>query len=45
MPKGPDFTETTGREFAFVAPNDVPNPDERQVMCDEWSVNPSPLRD
>ena len=38
-PNGPDFIETTGHEFAAVAPNFVPNPDEKQVMFDEWSVN------
>jgi hypothetical protein len=38
-PNGPDFIETTGHEFAAVAPNFVPNPDEQQVMFDEWSVN------
>ena len=29
----------TGHEFAVIAPNFVPNPDEKQVMFDEWSVN------
>jgi hypothetical protein len=38
-PNGPDFIETTGHEFAAVAPRFVPNPDEKQVMYDEWSVN------
>ena len=38
-PNGPDFIESTGHEFAAVAPNFVPNPDERQVMFDEYSVN------
>jgi hypothetical protein len=38
-PNGPDFIESVGHEFAAVAPNFVPNPDERQVMYDEWSVN------
>ena len=38
-PNGPDFIETTGHEFAAVAPNFVPNPDEKQVMFDEWSLN------
>lgn len=36
---GPDFIETTGHEFDAVAPRFVPNPDEKQVMYDEWSVN------
>ena len=36
---GPDFIESTGHEFAAVAPNFIPNPDEKQVMFDEWSVN------
>jgi hypothetical protein len=36
---GPDFIESTGHEFAAIAPNFVPNPDEKQVMYDEWSVN------
>ena len=38
-PNGPDFIESVGHEFAAVAPNFVPNPDEKQVMFDEWSVN------
>ncbi len=38
-PNGPDFIESTGHEFAAVAPNFVPNPDEKQVMFDEYSVN------
>jgi hypothetical protein len=38
-PNGPDFIETTGHEFAPLAPNFVPNPNEKQVMYDEWSVN------
>jgi hypothetical protein len=38
-PNGPDFIESTGHEFAAVAPNFIPNPDEKQVMFDEWSVN------
>jgi hypothetical protein len=36
---GSDFIESTGHEFAAIAPNFVPNPDEKQVMYDEWSVN------
>jgi carboxypeptidase family protein len=36
---GPDFIESTGHEFAAIAPNFVPNPDEKQVMYDELSVN------
>jgi hypothetical protein len=36
---GPDFIETTGHEFGAIAPNFVPNPDEKQVMYDEWSAN------
>ena len=36
---GPDFIESTGHEFAAIAPNFVPNPDEKQVMYDEYSVN------
>ncbi len=32
---GPDFIESTGHEFAAIAPNFVPNPDEKQVMYDE----------
>jgi hypothetical protein len=36
---GPDFIESTGHEFAAIAPNFVPNPDEKQVMYDEVSVN------
>jgi hypothetical protein len=36
---GPDFIETTGHEFAAIAPNFVPNPDEKQVKYDEWSAN------
>jgi len=38
-PNGADFIETTGHEFAAVAPRFVPNPDEKQVMYDEYTVN------
>jgi hypothetical protein len=38
-PNGPDFIESTGHEFAAVAPNFIPNPNEKQVMFDEWSIN------
>jgi hypothetical protein len=38
-PNGPDFIETTGHEFAAVPPRFVPNPNEKQVMFDEYSVN------
>jgi hypothetical protein len=38
-PNGPDLIESSGHEFAAVAPNFVPNPNEQQVIFDEYSVN------
>jgi hypothetical protein len=32
---GADFIESTGHEFAAIAPNFVPNPDEKQVMYEK----------
>ena len=36
---GPDFIETVAHEFGAAPPRFVPNPDETQVMFDEYSVN------
>jgi hypothetical protein len=38
-PNGPDFIETVAHEFGAAPPRFVPNPDETQVMFDEYSVN------
>jgi hypothetical protein len=38
-PNGPDFIETRGNEFGALPPRFVPNPDEKQVIFDELSVN------
>ena len=38
-PNGPDFIEVTGSEFGGIDPLFVPNPDEKQVYFDEWTVS------
>ena len=38
-PNGPDFIETRGNEFGALPPRFVPNPNEKQVIFDEFSVN------
>jgi hypothetical protein len=38
-PNGIDFIETVAHEFGAAPPRFVPNPDETQVMFDEYSVN------
>jgi hypothetical protein len=37
-PNGPDFIETAANEFGALPPRFVPNPDEKQVIFDEFSV-------
>jgi hypothetical protein len=38
-PNGADFVQFTAHEFGALAPRFVPNPNEKQVMYDELSVN------
>jgi Carboxypeptidase regulatory-like domain len=38
-PNGPDFIETTAMEFGSLAPNTIPNPDEKQTRTDEFTVS------
>ena len=38
-PNGSDYVETTAMEFGSLPPNFVPNPDEKQVHYDEFSVS------
>ena len=37
-PNGPDFIEVVGSEFSGIPPVFVPNPDEKQVLFDEYTV-------
>ncbi|HEY5617397.1 MAG TPA: carboxypeptidase regulatory-like domain-containing protein [Vicinamibacterales bacterium] len=38
-PNGPDFVETLGTEFEDLPPRFVPNPNEKQVIFDEFSLS------
>jgi hypothetical protein len=38
-PNGPDFIETAANEFGALPPRFVPNPNEKQVMFDEFNVS------
>ena len=38
-PSGPDFVETAASEFGPLPPKFVPNPNEKMVTYDEYSVN------
>ena len=37
-PNGPDFIETVATEFEDLPPGFLPNPDEKQVLFDEFSL-------